>query len=138
MTFIDTNVFVYLIDGRDPFRQARARAVIAEAFRHGGYVISGQVLNEFANVAMKKLGFPIEDVRQYIRSFSRIQVVDQKVIWTDRALQIKDMYGTQFYDSLLLAAGEATGCDFFLSEDLNDGQIYCGMKVVNPFKRKVV
>ena len=50
----------------------------------------------------------------------------------------KDLYGTQFYDSLLLAAGEATGCDLFLSEDLNDGQIYCGMKVVNPFKRKVV
>ena len=41
MTFIDTNVFVYLIDGRDPFKQARARAVIAEAFHYGGYVISG-------------------------------------------------------------------------------------------------
>ena len=40
----------------------------------------------------------------------------------------------QFYDSLLLATAEANGCSEFISEDLNDGQIYCGMKIVNPFK----
>ena len=39
----------------------------------------------------------------------------------------------QFYDSLLLATAEANGCDVFLSEDLNPGQIYCGMTAVNPF-----
>ena len=37
-------------------------------------------------------------------------------------------------DSLLLATAEANGCSEFISEDLNDGQIYCGMKIVNPFK----
>ena len=40
----------------------------------------------------------------------------------------------QFYDSLLLATAEANGCEEFWSEDLNDGQVYCGMKAVNPFK----
>ena len=47
---------------------------------------------------------------------------------------IKKQYGLQFYDSLMLAAAEAAGCSEFLSEDLNDGQVYCGLKVVNPFK----
>ena len=28
----------------------------------------------------------------------------------------------------------ASGCDEFWTEDLNDGQSYCGIKVVNPFK----
>ena len=54
--------------------------------------------------------------------------------FTVRALQIQEQYQLQFYDSLLLAAAEANGCTEFLSEDLNDGQIYCGMKAVNPFK----
>ena len=40
----------------------------------------------------------------------------------------------RFIDSLLLAAAEANGCSEFWSEDLNDGQMYCGMKAINPFK----
>lgn len=134
MKFIDTNLFVYLVDDRDALKQVRARSIVADAFRRSGYMISGQVLNEFANVALKKLGFSIEEVRQYVQSFRRIPAVDQKAEWTDRALEIKEQYGTQFYDSLLIAAAEANGCDEFISEDLNDGQLYCGIRAVNPFK----
>ena len=54
--------------------------------------------------------------------------------WTTRALEIKERYELQYYDSLLLAAAESLGCDEFWSEDLNDGQLYCGVKAVNPFK----
>lgn len=39
----------------------------------------------------------------------------------------------EFYDSLLVAAAEATGCDEILTEDLADGQTYCGVKASNPF-----
>ena len=39
-----------------------------------------------------------------------------------------------FYDALIVAAAEASGCDEILTEDLNDGQVYCGVKAVNPFK----
>ena len=52
----------------------------------------------------------------------------------EKAIDIRTRYDLQFYDSLLLATAEANGCDEFWSEDLNDGQIYCGMKAVNPFK----
>ena len=135
MTFIDTNVFVYLIDGRDPLKQSRARSIISDAFGGEKYMISSQVLNEFANVALKKFGVPIEDVRRYVKRFSRICIVDQQYVWTDRALQIKSNYGLQFYDSLLLATAEASGCDEIYTEDLNDGQLYCGIKAVNPFGR---
>jgi predicted nucleic acid-binding protein len=54
--------------------------------------------------------------------------------WTRRAVWIKGRYDLQFYDSLIVAAAEAGGCDEILTEDLNDGQIYCGVKAVNPFK----
>jgi predicted nucleic acid-binding protein len=48
-------------------------------------------------------------------------------------LEIKGQYGIQFYDALMLAAAEAGGCNEILTEDLNDGQLYCGIKAVNPF-----
>ena len=134
MKFIDSNVFVYFADGRDPAKQSVARSVLADAIGNPQCVISSQVLNEFANVAMKKLSMTEDEARQYVESFQSIRVVFQQSGWTVRALEIKKQYGLQFYDSLMLAAAEAAGCSEFLSEDLNDGQVYCGLKVVNPFK----
>ena len=134
MTFIDTNVFVYLIDDRNLAKQKSARDIVVDAMGRTDRMISVQVLNEFANVSVKKLGLSIDEVRQYIRSFQGIVTVGLDSALTDRALEIQEKYGLQFYDSLLLATAEANGCDEFISEDLNDGQLYCGMRVVNPFK----
>ena len=104
MKFIDSNVFVYFADGRDPAKQSIARAVLADAIGNPQCVISSQVLNEFANVAMKKLSMTEDEVRQYVDSFQSIRVVFQQSGWTVRALEIKKQYGLQFYDSLMLAA----------------------------------
>ena len=134
MKFIDSNVFVYFADGRDTAKQSVARAVLADAIGNPQCVISSLVLNEFANVAMKKLGMTEDEARQYVESFQSIRVVFQQSGWTVRALEIKKQYGLQFYDSLMLAAAETAGCSEFWSEDLNDGQVYCGLRVVNPFK----
>ena len=134
MKFIDTNVLVYFVDGRNRAKQSISRTVIADAIGNPEYVMSLQVLNEFANVSLKKLGMTEDEVRQYIEAFQRIRIVFQQSGWTVRALEIRKQYGLQFYDSLLLTAAEASGCDEFWTEDLNDGQMYCGIKAVNPFK----
>ena len=134
MKFIDTNVLVYFVDGRNQDKQSIARTVIADAIGNPEYVTSLQVLNEFANVSLKKLWMTEDEVRQYIEAFQSIRIVFQQSGWTVRALEIRRQYGLQFYDSLLLAAAAAAGCDEFWTEDLNDGQMYCGIKAVNPFK----
>jgi predicted nucleic acid-binding protein len=133
MKFIDSNVLVYFADGRNPKKQSIARAILANAMGNQQYVISHQVLNEFANVSLKKLEMAEDEVRQYIEAFQHLHIVFQRDGWSVRALEIRKQYGLQFYDSLLLAAAESAGCDEFLTEDLNDGQIYCGIKAVNPF-----
>ncbi len=37
-------------------------------------------------------------------------------------------------DALLLASANAAGCRHFLTEDLNDGQLYGDVRVVDPFR----
>ena len=37
-------------------------------------------------------------------------------------------------DAVMIAAAKTLGCHEILAEDLNDGQTYCGMVAVNPFK----
>ena len=134
MTFLDSNILVYSIDDNSPEKQRKARAIVASAIGRPGFMVSAQVLNEFANVALAKLHLTLEETGRFVAVFRRMKVVPVDCAWTERALQIKAQYGTQFYDSLLLAAAETNGCDEFWSEDLNDGQVYCGIRVVNPFK----
>ena len=55
LDFIDSNVVVYANDGRDTAKQKLALDLIGEAIRSGNGVISTQVLQEYANVALGKL-----------------------------------------------------------------------------------
>ena len=134
MTFLDTNVLLYSLDGNDPAKQAVARDIVVSAVRGGGFLISAQVLNEFSNIALLKLKLSVEEVRKFVSFFSRIGVVSLESRWTDAALLLKQRYETQFFDSLLLVAAQENGCDEILTEDLNDGQMYGSVKAVNPFK----
>ena len=134
MTFLDTNVLIYSIDGKDPAKQVVAREIVVSAVRGGGFLISALVLNEFSNIALLKLKLSVEEVRKFVSFFSRIGVVSLESRWTDAALLLKQRYETQFFDSLLLAAAQENGCDEILTEDLNDGQMYGSVKAVNPFK----
>ena len=51
-----------------------------------------------------------------------------------RALEIGTLYTISYWDSLIIAAAESTGCGRVITEDLNHGQSYCGMTSVNPFR----
>ena len=135
MTFLDTNILVYSVDKKNPSKQLCARGIVIDAIKGGNYMISAQVLNEFSNVALLKLQMTIAEVREFVSMFKRMNVVSLDFEWTERALDIKKRYDIQFFDSLLLAAAEANGCDEIYTEDLNDGQVYCGIKAVNPFRK---
>ena len=134
MRFLDTNVLVYAVDCRNPAKHRAARAIVVEALGDRRSVLSVQVLNEFANVAMKKLQMDEDEVQGYLAIFRRINILSPTPETTMRALVLKKRYGLQFYDSLLLAAAEAAGCTEILTEDLADGQNYGSVKARNPFK----
>ena len=133
MTFLDTNILVYSVDGNDPVKQGIARKILIEALVRREYLISAQVLNEFSNIALLKLKMSIQEVRRFVEIFGQINVVSIDRSWTDKALSLKEKFGTQFFDSLLLVAAEENGCDTILTEDLNDGQMYGSVKAIDPF-----
>lgn len=133
MIFLDSNIFVYSADAADKAKQSRAYSIIKNAVDNPSFVISSQVLNEFSNVALSKLKKSVFEVARFIRLFRRIRVVPVVPDLTLEALLIKDQYSLQFYDSLLIASAVANGCSEFWSEDLRDGVVYSGVKVINPF-----
>lgn len=65
--FIDTNIFVYSFDDRQPEKIERSLALIQEALQTGMGMISTQVIQEFLNLATRKFEVPmkIESARAY-------------------------------------------------------------------------
>jgi predicted nucleic acid-binding protein len=131
--FFDTNIVVYANDGRNPEKQKRALALVADALRSGSGVISTQVLQEYANVALGKLGQRQDVVLRQLALLEHLEVVHQSPALVRRAVELHGLYGVTFWDAAIVAAAESGGCDRILSEDLNAGQFYGGVAVVNPF-----
>ena len=75
MTFLDSNVLVYAVDTRDAGKQKIAKSIVMSARDSAEYVISAQVLNEFSNVAMRKLGKTRVEVMGFAELFKAIRSV---------------------------------------------------------------
>ena len=141
MDFFDSNVLVYAAMDQDPRKQKIALFLFAEAVERGTGAISLQVLREIANCMFKKSGSPFETIRDNVNAFKALPRVPESEALLDRGMEIKERYGIQFYDALIVASAEAAGCDTIYSEDMADGakttdgtNLYGSVRVVDPFK----
>ena len=135
MIFIDSNVFIYAIDSTATPKQVEARRIVADALvPRASFCTSSQVLAEFASVLIRKFKMSAPLILEFLSEMGRISrvFVDNQLV--ARAVEIQGLYGIQFYDAQIVAAAERLNCDSILTEDLNDGQLYCGIVAVNPFK----
>jgi predicted nucleic acid-binding protein len=53
------------------------------------------------------------------------------------ALEIQQRFQLSFWDANIVAAARQSGAKELWTEDLNDGQDYGGVRVVNPFKGRI-
>jgi len=133
-SFFDTNLLIYADAGDEPIKQAQALAVIKEHRLAGTGVVSTQVLQEYANVALRKLGLPSSLVMARLDFYANFDVVATTPALIAGAVELHASRGIQFYDALILQAAVASGCPFLLSEDMQDGAVFGGVKIINPFK----
>lgn len=135
--FLDTNLFVYLIDDANPTKQATAERLISRALTENSACISFQVVQETLHVLTRKFAQRVPpEVATAILNHSLLpfwQVQPSPALYA-RALELQARYRYSFYDSLILAAALESGCARVLSEDLQDGQRIEGLTVENPFK----
>lgn len=128
-TFFDTSVLLYLLS------DDTAKADRVETLLSARGVVSVQVLNEFAVVALRKLKMPMSDVREILDTIRAVCAVEPLTIEThDRGLAVCERYRFSLYDSMLVAAALISGAKIIYSEDLQDGQVIDSqLRVTNPF-----
>ena len=134
MRFFDTNILVYAATDDDPRKRDIARELIGHAIEvnHDG-CISTQVLQEFCNTLYKKTKRTKAEIDGMLDYFREVLAADVTIDLVRRAMAVKEEYGLQFYDALIVATAAKLGCHEIVTEDLNPDQTYCGMAVVNPF-----
>lgn len=130
--FLDTNILVYANDHRDRRKQAIAREILMECIGQQSGVISTQVLQEFASVAICKLHQPHETVARRLSQFEAMEVVQLTPALIRRALELYALHGVHFWDASILAAAELARCTRLWSEDFTVGAAFGPLRVENP------
>lgn len=130
--FVDTNILLYLLSSDTD------KKTIAKEILKNNHNISTQVLNEFANVSLKKLKLSIEDTNQNIETIiKKTKVLTFSGNTIIFALQIKRKYQYQYYDCLILATAIENRCTILYSEDMQHEQIIeNNLRIINPFLKE--
>ena len=133
--FVDTNVFVYRHDASDPAKQARAQQWIALLARRRAGRLSFQILQElYATLTRaRRLSFDPGDAQQIVEALSSWQPIPIDLGILRRAWLIEQRFRIAWWDALVVAAAQAGGCPVLLTEDLQNGQAFDDLRVVDPF-----
>ena len=127
--FLDSNVLVYAFT-------TDARASVAQGLLARGCSLNLQILNEFANVARRKLGMSwtqlcdaLADIRTLCPTVHPLTID----IHSD-ALRHAQRHGFSIFDALVVAAALHAGCSTLWSEDMQHGlMIDKLLRILNPF-----
>jgi len=125
--FIDTNVLVYAHASDEPFKQSRALSLLG--------LLHAQVLQEFCNVALKKLSMNTLQVQAQLHFLKQLDVVMLTPDLMNQALDLHQQHRLSFYDAMIVSAAHASHCSTLYSEDFNPGEVLRGVKLVNPFSQ---
>lgn len=133
MITVDTNIFVYASQASEGAKPATAIRVLTQLARLRA-PLALQVVGEFQHVARRKLGFHTDELvrlgEDMLTAFDVFPATASAVRQAIGSLAARQL---SYWDALLLASASEAGCRTFLSEDMGDGDVHFGVRVVNPF-----
>ena len=132
--FLDSNVLLYSCSAAA--EDAGKRQVAENLILNHPFAISAQVLQEFIANALRKPRLGITesniDATLQMAAMVRVQPVTHELVVS--AVMLRRRFHVSQWDATIIAAAAELGCTTVYSEDMNDGQDYGGVSVVNPFK----
>jgi predicted nucleic acid-binding protein len=136
-SFVDTNILIYAEDRDAKAKHRAARDLVVDLWNRRDGVVSVQVLQEFYVTATRKL-------KKLLAASRAKEIVEEYLTWTviDNtgpmlldAIELQRKAQLSFWDALIVQAAIQAGCDRLYSEDLNAGQRFGSLVVINPLKR---
>ncbi len=138
MNAVDTNVYVYALDGDEPDKQAKAVDLFDRLILQPDQtVLVWQVAGEFLGQLRKWQSQGRLTPGEVEAAFHRARAMFAMRTPTEAILQLsfdlRSRFSLSHWDSMLLAACKEAGVTTLYSEDFDPGTDYDGLTVVNPF-----
>ena len=133
--FVDTNVLVYAHDDTAGAKRTRARELVQKLWRSGEGCLSVQVLQELFVTLTRKVPLPLEvnGAAVIVSDFSAWRTHAPNASDVIEAIDIHRLSGISFWDAMIVCSAAKLACPVLYSEDLNEGQNFGGVRVVDPF-----
>lgn len=131
---IDTNILIYALDPAEPAKRATAADLLRRAIANHTLALSPQNLNECYKVLTQRRRLvPPDAARSYLTHLMPWCIAPLDARTTVKAWAVQDEAGLAWWDALLVASALMAGCKLFISEDMQNGRLISGMRIVNPF-----
>jgi predicted nucleic acid-binding protein len=132
--FLDTNILIYAAAGKEDEPEKHAQSV--EIIRESDVVLSTQIVGEFLHVSRRKYlkVMTVAQINSWAEMLMRFPSVDIDQAVIKSALFVAERYQISFWDAALVAASERLAAKTLYTEDLNHGQKYGAVTVINPFR----
>lgn len=131
---VDTNPLAYAFGVNTRAQQTRAAEILARLTHHQR-ILPAQVAAELHAVLTRKGGLSRSEAATTIAAWmdeSEVVPTSQGVLAD--AFNLAAHHQLQVFDAIILAAAAAARCDLLLSEDMQDGFVYRGVTVADPFR----
>ena len=130
---LDTNILAYAEGVGDAGRHLSALNLIGR-LNPTSTVLPAQALGELFRVLTGKAKRSLPDARDAILTWSdSFPVADSSWSSFQMAFEISTTHQLHIWDALILASAHIAGCAVLITEDMGNGEVLAGVKLVNPF-----
>ena len=132
---LDTNILAYA-EGVNGASMKKAALDLVNKLPQASVVLPVQALGELFHVLVRKATRPSADARLAILSwrnaFTLIET-SAEIMLAASDLAVNNQFG--IWDAVIVCASAEADCRILLSEDMQDGFIWKGVTIINPFAR---
>ncbi len=132
--FLDTNFLVYCFSKDEQEKRQKCLDLLKQGKGKVGFVLSTQVLNEFAAVMIGKFKQSPMEVKAILNELALFEVITIDLNLIKEAIDIHTLNKISYWDSLIISGAKSARCQVILTEDLNHGMEIAGVRVQNPFR----
>ncbi len=132
---LDTNILAYA-EGVNGASLKKAALDLVNKLPQASVALPVQTLGELFHVLVRKAARPPADARAAILSwrnaFALIET-SAEIMLAASDLAVNNQFG--IWDAVIVCAAAEADCRILLSEDMQDGLIWKGVTIINPFAR---
>jgi predicted nucleic acid-binding protein len=131
--FVDTNLLLYGIDDKDSRKQSLALELLTRLDSQQSGVLSTQVLLEFAHNLTRKFKVSRSTASLMTAAYLKWRVVQSDASLVVQALARSAQNDLSIWDAMVIEAALRAKADVLYTEDLQHGQRFGTLTVINPF-----